>query len=89
MAVRALESWRGGAVRESILAFVRSVRGPGPTFVPEVDRIAAFDNDTWLDSGEHEGGFLDRFRATSGIAPVRAQADFLLGRPGIGERVPR
>jgi len=57
-----LPTWRDGSVRDAILSFVRSVTEPGPAFVPERDRIAAFDNDGTL--------WCER--------PVYVQADFVL-----------
>jgi phosphoglycolate phosphatase-like HAD superfamily hydrolase len=48
MADQALASWRDGPTKESILTFVRSVSGDGPDFVPEGERVAAFDNDGTL-----------------------------------------
>jgi phosphoglycolate phosphatase-like HAD superfamily hydrolase len=48
VATATLESWRDGPARESILEFVRSVTEPGPAFVPEIERIATFDNDGTL-----------------------------------------
>ena len=43
-----LPSWREGAAKNSILAFVSKVTEPGPDFVPEEQRIATFDNDGCL-----------------------------------------
>jgi phosphoserine phosphatase len=59
-----LESWREGAARDAVLAFVRSVTEPGPGFVPESGRIATFDNDgtLWCEK------------------PLYPQADFVLRR---------
>jgi phosphoserine phosphatase len=57
-----LESWRKGATRDAILAFVGSVTEPGPGYVPESARIATFDNDgtLWCEK------------------PMYPQADFIL-----------
>jgi len=45
----ALQSWRPGATRDAILAFVERVTTPGgPDFVPEPERVAVFDNDGTL-----------------------------------------
>jgi phosphoglycolate phosphatase-like HAD superfamily hydrolase len=75
-----LESWSDGPTRESILEFVRSVTEPGPSFVPEIDRVATFDNDgtLWCEK------------------PTYVQADFVLRKwkamaasdPSLGERQP-
>jgi phosphoserine phosphatase len=80
MRVTGLESWRDGETRDAILEFVRSVTQPGPAFVPEIDRIATFDNDgtLWCEK------------------PLYAQADFVLRKwramvasdPGLAERQP-
>jgi phosphoglycolate phosphatase-like HAD superfamily hydrolase len=80
MALEGLESWRDGAARHSILAFVSSVTTPGPDFVPEVERIATFDNDgtLWCEK------------------PTYVQADFVLRKwkamatddPSLAERQP-
>lgn len=43
-----LPSWRPGAIRNAILEFVEAVSTPGPSFVPEAERIAVFDNDGTL-----------------------------------------
>lgn len=44
-----LPSWNDTAARRSIVDFVQRVTTPGgPDFVPDVDRIAAFDNDGTL-----------------------------------------
>jgi phosphoglycolate phosphatase-like HAD superfamily hydrolase len=44
-----LPSWRPGAVKEALLAFVASVTSEGsPAFVPEPERVAVFDNDGTL-----------------------------------------
>jgi phosphoserine phosphatase len=48
MLAEALESWRDGRTKDSIVEFVRSVTTDGPTFVPPEERIAAFDNDGTL-----------------------------------------
>jgi phosphoglycolate phosphatase-like HAD superfamily hydrolase len=78
--VAALESWRDGSARGAILEFVRSVTEPGPGFVPEVERIATFDNDgtLWCEK------------------PMYVQADFVLRKwramaasdPSLAERQP-
>jgi phosphoglycolate phosphatase-like HAD superfamily hydrolase len=78
--VPALESWRDGSARESILEFVRSVTEPGSAFVPELERIATFDNDgtLWCEK------------------PMYVQADFVLRKwramaasdPSLAERQP-
>ncbi len=44
----ALSSWTDGATKAAIVAFVDSITKPGPDFVPEAERIAAFDNDGTL-----------------------------------------
>jgi phosphoglycolate phosphatase-like HAD superfamily hydrolase len=44
-----LPSWRPGAVKEALLAFVASVSSEGSAaFVPEPERVAVFDNDGTL-----------------------------------------
>lgn len=44
-----LPSWRPGAVKEALLAFVTQVSREGsPAFLPEAERIAVFDNDGTL-----------------------------------------
>ncbi|MGO4333202.1 HAD family hydrolase, partial [Cupriavidus sp. M-11] len=44
-----LPSWRDGAARQAILAFVADVtRAGAPTFVPPAERVAVFDNDGTL-----------------------------------------
>jgi phosphoglycolate phosphatase-like HAD superfamily hydrolase len=44
-----LPSWNDGAAKQAIVAFVQRVTKPGtPDFVPEPQRIAAFDNDGTL-----------------------------------------
>jgi len=41
-----LSSWKDGAAKAAIMAFVQRVTRPGtPRFVPEAERIANFDND--------------------------------------------
>jgi hypothetical protein len=42
-----LPSWRDGATRQAILDFVAAV-ADGPDAVPEVERVAVFDNDGTL-----------------------------------------
>jgi len=42
-----LPSWRDGATRQAILDFVAAVT-EGPGAVPEVERVAVFDNDGTL-----------------------------------------
>jgi phosphoserine phosphatase len=71
-----LESWRDGSARDAILAFVESVTKS----VPELDRIATFDNDgtLWCEK------------------PMYPQADFVLRKwgamaaadPSLAERQP-
>jgi phosphoserine phosphatase len=75
-----LSSWNDGSTRQAILEFVRSATEPGPSFVPEVERIAAFDNDgtLWCEK------------------PTYVQADFILRKwkamvetdPSLAERQP-
>jgi len=48
MSAAELTSWNDGPAREAVIEFVRSVTEPGPSFVPEIERIAAFDNDGTL-----------------------------------------
>ena len=43
-----LSSWTDGAARAAIVEFVRSVTGPGDSFVAPPERIATFDNDGTL-----------------------------------------
>ena len=44
-----LPSWSDGDARQAIVSFVQSVTAPGtPSFVPESERIAVFDNDGTL-----------------------------------------
>ena len=43
-----LPSWRDGASRDAVIAFVERVTTPGPDFVEPDDRIAVFDNDGTL-----------------------------------------
>jgi len=43
-----LISWRQGAAKSEVLAFIRSVTERGPGFVPPDERIATFDNDGTL-----------------------------------------
>ncbi|HBW17629.1 MAG: HAD family hydrolase [Streptosporangiaceae bacterium] len=59
-----LPSWADGQAKQQILEFVRSVTEPGPSFVPEAERVATFDNDgtLWCEK------------------PMYPQADFLLRR---------
>jgi len=48
-AADALPSWRPGAVKEALLAFVAAVTSEGSAaFVPEPERVAVFDNDGTL-----------------------------------------
>src|SRR5262249_34510086 len=48
-AAEALPSWNDGEAKPSILRFVESVTREGaPTFVPQAERIAVFDNDGTL-----------------------------------------
>ncbi|HJZ53333.1 MAG TPA: HAD family hydrolase [Gemmataceae bacterium] len=48
-AAEALPSWNDGEAKQSILRFVESVTREGaPTFVPQAERIAVFDNDGTL-----------------------------------------
>ncbi len=63
-----LASWNGGAAKQSILDFVRRVTTEGsPDFVPELDRIAVFDNDgtLWAEQPFYFQGLFvfDRVRA--------------------------
>jgi len=46
--LQVLNSWKDGAAKAAIVAFVRSVTEPGPGFVPPSERIATFDNDGTL-----------------------------------------
>jgi len=46
--MEALSSWRDGATRSAIVAFVERVTRDGPEFVPPADRVAVFDNDGTL-----------------------------------------
>jgi phosphoglycolate phosphatase-like HAD superfamily hydrolase len=49
LASEPLPSWNDGAARQRIVAFVKAVTEPGGSdFVPEAERIAAFDNDGTL-----------------------------------------
>ncbi len=49
MATDALPSWRETPAKQSIVEFVAAVTNPdSETFVPEVDRVAVFDNDGTL-----------------------------------------
>lgn len=49
LATDPLPSWHDGPAKRSILAFVEKVTQEGsPSFVPEADRIATFDNDGTL-----------------------------------------
>ncbi len=49
MAIDALPSWRETPAKQSIVEFVAAVTNPdSETFVPEVDRVAVFDNDGTL-----------------------------------------
>ena len=44
-----LTSWNGGEAKQSIISFVKAVTdSTSSTYVPEVDRIAVFDNDGTL-----------------------------------------
>ncbi len=44
-----LPSWNDGAVKQSVLAFIEKVaKEGGSEFVPQAERIAAFDNDGTL-----------------------------------------
>ena len=44
-----LPSWNDGAVKQSVLAFIEKVaKEGGSEFVPQIERIAAFDNDGTL-----------------------------------------
>lgn len=43
-----LPSWRNGKAKETIIDFVSRVTGSGADHVPEVERIATFDNDGTL-----------------------------------------
>jgi hypothetical protein len=63
-----LPSWNDGAVKQSILAFVRRVTTEGgPDFVPVPERIAVFDNDgtLWAEQPFYFQGLFvfDRVRA--------------------------
>ncbi len=59
-----LSSWNDGEAKTRILEFVRSVTEPGASFVPDSERVAAFDNDgtLWCEK------------------PMYPQADFLVRR---------
>ena len=43
-----LASWSDGQAKTKLLEFVQSVTEPGAAFVPESERVAAFDNDGTL-----------------------------------------
>ena len=43
-----LSSWNDGEAKTRILGFVRSVTEPGASFVPDSERVAAFDDDGTL-----------------------------------------
>ena len=45
---RPLASWRDGATRRGLVAFVERVSGDGPDAVPVEERVAVFDNDGTL-----------------------------------------
>jgi phosphoglycolate phosphatase-like HAD superfamily hydrolase len=48
-AAEPLPSWRAGASRQAIVAFVQQITTPGsPDFVPPSERVAVFDNDGTL-----------------------------------------
>ncbi len=56
-----LPSWRSGAVKTSILEFVKKVTNPkGADFVPLADRVATFDNDgtLWQEKPLVQGVFM-------------------------------
>lgn len=44
----ALEGWKPGPARSTLVAFVQAVTTPGPDYVAPADRIAVFDNDGTL-----------------------------------------
>jgi phosphoserine phosphatase len=44
----ALTSWSDGPAKQAVVDFVASATRDGPRFIPETDRIAAFDNDGTL-----------------------------------------
>jgi hypothetical protein len=59
-----LATWKDGQAKKAIVDFVTAVTTDGPTFVPEAERIATFDNDgtLWCEK------------------PLPIQADFILRR---------
>jgi phosphoglycolate phosphatase-like HAD superfamily hydrolase len=48
MSDNVLPSWNEGPTKQAVLDFVKRATTEGPDFVPEADRIAAFDNDGTL-----------------------------------------
>ena len=44
----ALPSWKEGAARQAIVAFVEASTADGPGFIAPADRVATFDNDGTL-----------------------------------------
>lgn len=72
-----LPSWNEGSTKAAILAFVERVTTPGsPDFVPESERIAAFDNDgtLWQERPTVEVAFLlTRLKGMAGADPGLAR----------------
>jgi hypothetical protein len=75
-----LPSWREGAIKQRILAFVAAVTTPGSAqYVPPAERIATFDNDgtLWCEQPLYVQGFFvfDRARTLATQDPALAQRD--------------
>ena len=68
-----LPSWRETATKTAIVEFIRAVTDPeSDTFVPEVDRVAVFDNDGTLSTEKPYAQLafaLDRARPSSESPP--------------------
>lgn len=84
-----LPSWREGAARQAILAFVAAVtQAGGPDFVPEAERVAVFDNDgcLWVEQPAYPQlvFILDRMKALAPRHP-EWQQDPLLAAAAAGD----
>lgn len=80
MSEHLLRSWRDGAAREAITAFVARVAGDGPDHVPVEERVAVFDNDGTLWSEKPMPIQLD--------FTLRRLADMVDAEPALGTRQP-
>jgi phosphoserine phosphatase len=83
---RKLSSWRDGAARRSVLAFLQEIT-EGPDALPVADRVAAFDNDGTLACEKPHtalaGFLLDRATAAGSAAPRVANGHEVLRELGV------